>query len=81
MAIEYNTLNQSNIDAIKNRAKNKVDGVYQFRGIAYRVRKGHVTHFATKEQVTLYEIGMLIAAGSYTYEYGENNHMKVLKNL
>lgn len=37
--------NQKNLDAIYEKAKSKSDGIFTFRGIAYRVRKGVVTHY------------------------------------
>ena len=35
-----------NQNLITQKAKDKKDGCYQFRGVAYRVRKGRVTHLA-----------------------------------
>lgn len=41
----------TNIDAMYVKAKEKKDGVYNFRGISYRVRNGNVTHYAANSQV------------------------------
>jgi hypothetical protein len=36
----------ANLNEISGRCINKKDGVYQFRGLAYRVKGGRFTHFA-----------------------------------
>lgn len=79
--IQYNTLNDENLNLIKEKAKSKKDGVYQLRGIAYRVKDSRITHLATNGNVCLYEMGFLVQAGSYEYEYAMNNHMKVLREV
>jgi len=37
---------QENVFAIVEKAKTKADGVYRFRGVAYRVVNNRVTHIA-----------------------------------
>ena len=44
-----NTIENRNLITVK--AKEKGDGVYQFRGVAYRVRDNRVTHVACNGQV------------------------------
>ena len=43
--------NIENRNLIIVKAKEKGDGVYQFRGVAYRVRNNRVTHIACGGQV------------------------------
>ena len=40
-----------NVNAIVEKAKAKNDGVYQFRGVAYRVVNHRVTHIASNGAV------------------------------
>ena len=44
-------LTLDNQNAINEKAKTKKDGCYQFRGVAYRVRDGAVTHFVSGGEV------------------------------
>ena len=46
MAVLYG-MRIENVNAIIDKAKDKKDGCYMFRGVAYRVRKGCVTHYAS----------------------------------
>ena len=47
----YGKLTIENQSAIDEKAKVKNDGIYEFRGIAYRVRNRQVTHYACRGEV------------------------------
>ena len=40
-----------NQNMINEKAKTRKDGCYQFRGVAYRIRGGKVTHFCSGGEV------------------------------
>lgn len=69
-----------NQNLINQKAKEKKDGCYQFRGVAYRVRKGRVTHFASDGQ-------LLIPYGHFNVFAGKLEHwssdfaLKFLKTI
>jgi hypothetical protein len=56
LTIENNTL-------ILDKAKTKKDGCYKFRGVAYRVRGGRVTHFANNGQILENYMGFNVIVG------------------
>ena len=72
-------LNLTNERAIAQRANDKADGVYSFRGVDYRVRDGLVTHYASAGQ-------LLERAGCFnallgTYKHGFDEGKRRLKLL
>lgn len=44
-------LTQDNQRTIQEKAKSKKDGIYTFRGVAYRVINGNVTHYANYGEI------------------------------
>lgn len=76
MMTTYNDLTIENRQAIEAKAKTRNDGVYTFRGIAYRVRKNRVTHFAYNGEV-------LEPCGNFSVVVGEypNYLMSAVKLL
>ena len=52
-----------NNNLILDKAKTKKDGCYKFRGVAYRVRNGKVTHFADKGQILENCMGFNVIVG------------------
>ena len=50
MAVKYG-LTIENQNLIIDKAKDKRDGVYTFRGVSYRVRGGKVTHFCDGKHI------------------------------
>ena len=64
---------------IQEKAAGKVDGVYQARGVGYRVRSGRVTHFSSNGQILEFVFGFNCVVGSYD---GCNaNGVKLLKSI
>ena len=51
MSIQYGVLNIENQKAINERAKSRKDGVYEFRGIVFRVHEFRATHFAVRGEI------------------------------
>ena len=51
--VAYNRLTIENQQACIDKAKTKKDGVYTFRGIAYRVHDNRITHFACNGEVVI----------------------------
>lgn len=79
MSIQYNVLTIENQKAINERAKSRKDGVYEFRGIVFRVSNGHATHFALKGEV-LEQYGHFNALiGSY--DASKYDHRDVARKL
>jgi len=75
-SIQYNELNQDNKNLIIDRARDKADGIYSFRGIMFRVRNGKVTHWAVDGKI-------LQAMGHFntqvgSYEPGRSSQAKVM---
>jgi hypothetical protein len=79
MTIQYNVLTIENQKAINERAKSRKDGVYEFRGIVFRVRDHHATHFATQGQV-LEQYGHFNAMVG-KYDSTKYDHREVAKKL
>ena len=74
--ITYNELTSENKKACEDRAKTRQDGVYTFRGIAYRVRNGRITHFACNGEVLIPYGNFNVCAGNY-----QNYHTVAVKTL
>ena len=62
--IEYG-LTIENQKLIQEKASSKKDGVYDFRGVSYRVRDKQVTHFACGGQILQPCFGFNCIVGSY----------------
>ena len=56
-------LTMENEKLILDKAKEKNDGCYRFRGVAYRVKNGTVTHFAVKGEVLERAFGFNVIIG------------------
>lgn len=62
MGIKLDTAN-----LIVEKARLKKDGCYRFRGVAYLVRNGNVTHFASNGTVYEKYGGFITTIGNYEY--------------
>lgn len=76
--MEYG-LTMENHKYIIGKAASKADGIYQARGVGYRVRSGRVTHFSSKGQILEFACGFNCVVGSY--EGGNSNGVKLLKSI
>ena len=63
----------------KERAKNRKDGVYNFREIAYRVRTGIITHVAEGEDILEVWGGCVSKVGSC--DFRQDSRMKALRQI
>jgi predicted membrane GTPase involved in stress response len=71
--MQYNVLNQENVAAISAKAKTKNDGIFTMRGITYRVKNHHVTHYAVSGDI-------LFVAGHFNYQVGSYMTAKEMKD-
>lgn len=71
--VQYCVLNIENQNAINAKAKDKKDGVYTFRGVAYRVRNARVTHFACRGEVIQQYGHFNTVVGSYVDRYSTDS--------
>lgn len=78
MAIEYG-LTLDNQQTIMDKAKTKNDGVYKFRGVAYRVINNHAVYFAADEKVLQMCCGFNAVIGRYEHSLNSINAVKALK--
>lgn len=76
--VTYHKLTLENIEAISARAKLKDDGCYTFRGIMYRVKNGHVTHYALGSVVVENFGHFIVTVGTYCRD---SDGMKLLKGI
>lgn len=74
----YNKLNIENLEAIRDKAKTKENGVYKFRGIHYRVRKNAVTHYACNGEVLENYGNFHVCIGTYNTR---EDALKMLKGI
>lgn len=51
---------------ISEKAKNKKNGVYEFRGVAYRVKENKVTHIAYSGQILERYGNFNVEVGTYS---------------
>lgn len=58
-----------NINLIHDKAKTKQDGVYSFRGLLYRVKKGRFTHYAYRNEI-------IERAGNFDVPIGTTLHAR-----
>lgn len=65
-------LTGENQNLIIEKAKAKKDGVYEFRGVAYRVRGGKVTHFAADYKILAGFGAFNVVVGSYPFGAGQS---------
>lgn len=80
MTIKYG-LTIENQKLINEKAKTKNDGVYKFRGVAYRVINNIAKFYASDGAVLQNEFGFNVVIGNYEISYGQDEAVKVLKNL
>lgn len=81
MAVTYG-LTIENENLIIDKAENKRDGVFQFRGVTYRVRDGRVTHFCYGGKVLERAYGFNCVVGEYEAYYGSSDNPKsILANI
>jgi hypothetical protein len=76
--VVYNQLTIENRNFICERAKSKSDGVYTIRGIGYRVRNKHVTHFAAQGHILHNFTYFTITVAHYN---GREQGQKLLKGI
>jgi len=76
--IQYG-LTLENENLIIEKAKSKQDGVYAFRGIAYRVKDNKVTHSASNNEIVERCYGFNVVVGKY--EYYSEHAKKALKMI
>lgn len=55
-----------NLNLIHDKAKDKKDGVYSFRGLDYRVKGGRFTHYAYRGKVVERAGNFNVDIGSYS---------------
>lgn len=65
---------KENINIIKERASKRKDGVYNFRGVTYRVLNGEVTHYISN--CTLYK-----CSGNKALHYATNTEFVLYPEL
>jgi len=71
MAVVYGATAE-NIDLIHVKAKTKPSGVYTFRGVAYRVQEGRMTHYAYNGKI-LQPFGHFVTqAGTYENKWSDS---------
>ena len=80
MTIQYG-LTLDNQNMIIDKAKSKKDGVYRFRGVAYRVINNHAVYFAADGKIIQACYGFNAVIGSYEYNLNQINAIKALKNI
>lgn len=76
--VTYHKLTLENIEAISARAKLRENGCYTFRGIMYRVKNGHVTHYACGGEVLERCGSFNVCVGSYKMD---SEGLKLLKGI
>ena len=83
MGVTYCQLTIENQNAINQRAKSRKNGVYEFRGILFRVKDFSATHFAVRGEI-LEQYGHFNAlVGSYdnTKYDARDTAKKLLKSI
>lgn len=77
MGIKLETQN-----AIVEKAKNKKDGCYRFKGVAYRVRDGGVTHVGSSGEILACHGQFNVIVGSYEWSINSDEAaQKLLRNF
>jgi len=79
MSVQYG-LTITNQNAINEKAKTKKDGCYTFRGVAYRVRSGAVTHFSVGGEV-LQQFGAFNTVVARLERYSQEAALKFLRTI
>ena len=80
MTIQYG-LTMENQKLINEKAKTKNDGVYKFRGVAYRVINNVAKFYARGGEVLQNEFGFNVVTGAYNRAYGLDDAVKALKKI
>ena len=69
-----------NCHAAKDKATQKKDGAYSYRGLIYVVKDGKITHFAAYGSIYFNAGAFLVFAGSYKhFSDGAANKREVLR--
>lgn len=68
-------LTAENRKLIVEKSATKRDGVFTFRGVAYRVHGGKVTHFACNSSILAYSFGWNVEVGKYEYKSSESGKL------
>ena len=77
MGIKLETQN-----SIIEKAKTKKDGCYRFRGVAYRVRGGRVTHVGSCGEIYQCHGAFNVPVGKYEWSFNSDEAaQKILKKL
>ena len=77
MGIKLDTQNM-----IIEKAKTKKDGCYRFRGVAYRVRNGGVTHVGSGGEILQCYGAFNVVVGKYEYYMNSDEAaQKILKAI
>ena len=80
MTIQYG-LTLDNQNEIIKKAKSKNNGVYKFRGVAYRVINNHAVYYAVDGQVIQMCYGFNAVIGRYDHSLNQTNAVKILKQI
>jgi hypothetical protein len=64
--MDYGQLTITNQNLLVDKAKLKLDGVYSFRGIEYRVRRNGITHFACGGEILAAFGNFNVIVGKYS---------------
>jgi len=82
MILKYG-LTIDNERSIIIKAKSKKDGVYRFRGVAYRVLDGNVTHLSDGNKILERAYGFNVVVFEFDYSglAVDKRAQKVLKSL
>lgn len=73
-------LTQENQCLIQEKAKSKKDGVYMFRGVAYKVKNNQVTHYAHLGEIIQSCYGFNVQVGNYSY-YSSDSSKAALREI
>lgn len=77
--IRYGVLTRDNTNLIIDKAQGKSDGIYSFRGIMFRVKKGKVTHYAASGKIYAGHGFAVSQIGSYDTDKEARTQLKSIK--
>ena len=80
MTIQYG-LTVDNQQTIIDGARNKKNGVYEFRGVAYRVIDNNARFFASNCEVIEVCYGFNAIIGRYEHSLNQTNAVKALTSI
>ena len=78
--IVYGRLTRDNANLIIDKAKNKSDGVYSFRGIMFNVTDGKVTHYAYDNKIMVGYGQVVSQIGGYSTDKEARTILKNIKD-